>query len=229
MHFHLPKPLHGWRALVGEVGIIVVGVLIALGAEQIVVAYQTRADVRAFRETINHEIGLNLFMYDLRARQFGCETQRVRALGKWLDQARSGAPVPPIDPLSPIIITPYRSAWDNRNAEVFNHLPSRIREKYAEFYDELNNNWSIMTSEQQDWGRLASYSEEGPITLADRRAIHPIVGRIASDNLVLASNFRFSRDIADVLKVKAVAPDNTPGDLLGRTGRCPTVIVGSRH
>lgn len=36
MHIHLPKPLHGWRALIGEVGIIVIGVLIALGAEQVV-------------------------------------------------------------------------------------------------------------------------------------------------------------------------------------------------
>lgn len=36
MHFHLPKPLHGWREFVGEVGIIVLGVLIALGAEQLV-------------------------------------------------------------------------------------------------------------------------------------------------------------------------------------------------
>ena len=34
MHFHLPKPLHGWREFAGEVGIIVVGVLIALAAEQ---------------------------------------------------------------------------------------------------------------------------------------------------------------------------------------------------
>ena len=33
MHFHLPKPLHGWREFVGEVAIIVLGVLIALGAE----------------------------------------------------------------------------------------------------------------------------------------------------------------------------------------------------
>jgi hypothetical protein len=33
MHFHLPKPLHGWRAFAGEVGIIVVGVLIALREE----------------------------------------------------------------------------------------------------------------------------------------------------------------------------------------------------
>ena len=36
MLFDLPKPLHGWRALFGEVGIIVIGVLIALGAEQVV-------------------------------------------------------------------------------------------------------------------------------------------------------------------------------------------------
>ena len=30
MHIHLPKPLHGWRVFVGEVAIIVLGVLIAL-------------------------------------------------------------------------------------------------------------------------------------------------------------------------------------------------------
>ena len=36
MHFHLPKPLHGWREFAGEVGIIVLGVLIALGAEQLI-------------------------------------------------------------------------------------------------------------------------------------------------------------------------------------------------
>ncbi len=45
MHLHLPKPLHGWRAFVGEVGIIVIGVLIALGAEQVVEASQWRDKV----------------------------------------------------------------------------------------------------------------------------------------------------------------------------------------
>ena len=34
MHFHLPKPLHGWQELPGEIGVIVIGVLIALSAEQ---------------------------------------------------------------------------------------------------------------------------------------------------------------------------------------------------
>lgn len=46
MHFPLPKPLHGWRAFAGEVGIIVVGVLIALGAKQLVQWVRGREDVR---------------------------------------------------------------------------------------------------------------------------------------------------------------------------------------
>ena len=40
MHVDLPKPLHGWRAFVGEVGIIVLGVLIALAFGQFVDAWQ---------------------------------------------------------------------------------------------------------------------------------------------------------------------------------------------
>jgi len=34
MQVHVPKPLHGWREFAGEVGILVLGVLIALGAER---------------------------------------------------------------------------------------------------------------------------------------------------------------------------------------------------
>ena len=47
MHFHLPKPIHGWRAFVGEVAIIVLGVLIALGAEQAVQSIEWREKVAA--------------------------------------------------------------------------------------------------------------------------------------------------------------------------------------
>jgi hypothetical protein len=52
MHFHLPKPLHGWRELLGEVGIIVIGVLIALGAEQVVETIHWRNEVAAERASL---------------------------------------------------------------------------------------------------------------------------------------------------------------------------------
>lgn len=50
MHFHLPKPLHGWRAFAGEVGVIVLGVLIALTAEQLVREWRDRLDMNEAKQ-----------------------------------------------------------------------------------------------------------------------------------------------------------------------------------
>lgn len=61
MHFHLPKPLHGWREFAGEVGIIVIGVLIALGAEQVVETVHWRHVAEAGRESVGEEIEVEYF------------------------------------------------------------------------------------------------------------------------------------------------------------------------
>jgi hypothetical protein len=56
MHFHLPKPLHGWREFTGEVGIVVIGVLIALGAEQVVEDFRNAAQLRQAEQRMTAEI-----------------------------------------------------------------------------------------------------------------------------------------------------------------------------
>ena len=61
MHFHLPKPLHGWREFAGEVGIIVIGVLSALGAEQVVETLHWRHVAEAGRESVGEEIQSEYF------------------------------------------------------------------------------------------------------------------------------------------------------------------------
>ena len=218
-------PLHGWRAFIGEVGVVVLGVLLALGAQQIAQEIQMRADERAFRQTIDHEIGLNLFLYDVRARQFQCTVKRIKELRGWLDEARSGAPVPAIYARSTAVLSPYRSAWDNRDADVFKQLPAEVRQKYAEFYDELANNWMIIQSEQQDWKRLWPYAEPGPISLQDRRIIRPTLSSLSVWNEVLEGNYPISRKIAAELKVKMVRPDNFPEDFLKAVGECRSVLV----
>ena len=57
MHFHLPKPLHGWREFAGEVGIIVIGVLIALGAQQVAEDWQWRQCTADARICLAREVG----------------------------------------------------------------------------------------------------------------------------------------------------------------------------
>jgi hypothetical protein len=56
MDSHEPKPLHDWRKIVGEVGIIVVGVLIALGLEQAVQSWEWRNKVHAAEQAMKREI-----------------------------------------------------------------------------------------------------------------------------------------------------------------------------
>jgi hypothetical protein len=219
------KPVHGWRAFAGEVGVVVLGVLLALIAQQIAQNFQNKADARALRETIDHEIGLNLFVYDVRARQFDCDAKRVAELKSWLASSRSGAKTPAIIARSPATLTPYRSAWDTRDAQVFNHLPREVRQKYAEFYDELSNNWSMTEAESESWRKLEPYAEPGPISLSDRRTIRPIVGQIRAANETLRLNIPLSGKIADVLKIRPVSPDNIPADWLKHVADCPSVIA----
>src|SRR6478672_6882711 len=90
MHLHLPKPLHGWREFAGEVGIIVLGVLIALGFEQIVEAARWRSEVGQFRTAVDHELGRNLGLYREIMRQRPCVSRRLIELEHYLADAKAG-------------------------------------------------------------------------------------------------------------------------------------------
>jgi hypothetical protein len=94
MHFRVPKPLHGWREFAGEVGIIVVGVLIALGAEQVVEMAHWRAEVREFRTAENAELAHNLAAFRYRLIQGNCVARRIEDLQRWEDSSRVGKTEP---------------------------------------------------------------------------------------------------------------------------------------
>jgi hypothetical protein len=86
MHFHLPKPLHGWREFAGEVGIIVIGVLIALGAEQMVETVHDRRVAQETREAVTAEINGNLANVQLRGTAEPCMARRLTELHALVDQ-----------------------------------------------------------------------------------------------------------------------------------------------
>lgn len=96
MHFRLPKPLHGWRQFAGEVGIIVVGVLIALGAQQLVSSNHERRAAAEANESIRAEIGTNLADLAKRIRTGSCIQARFQEISRFLDGATKGhAPFTP--------------------------------------------------------------------------------------------------------------------------------------
>jgi hypothetical protein len=87
MHFHLPKPLHGWRQFFGEVGIIVIGVLIALGAEQVAQSVHWRFETDQLRASLHREIkdDLQNAAYDVAVSP--CVRGRIRRLDRELSES----------------------------------------------------------------------------------------------------------------------------------------------
>jgi len=210
----IPKPLNGWRAFIGEVGVIVLGVLLALGAQQVAEDIKVRSDVREFRRTIDHEIGLNLWVYGVRTRGSACNKKRMTELFEWVKAASDGREMPKMSPNPPLALTPYRSAWDTRNGEVFAEVPAKARQKYAEFYDELDGNTERLKWELDEWFALHRYALPGPVSLEDRRAMYGHLRKAWVFEGVWAENMKISRKIAADLGIRPIRPDNLPDSLI---------------
>jgi hypothetical protein len=96
MHLHLPKAIHGWREFAKEVGIIVLGVLIALGFEQVVQAWRWREDAQTTRQALANEIEYSILWATERLAAQHCLRDRIAHLTAKLD---SGGPAWTADPL----------------------------------------------------------------------------------------------------------------------------------
>jgi hypothetical protein len=141
MHFHLPKPLHGWREFTGEVGIIVIGVLIALGAEQVVEDAQWRAKVDAAQKSIDFEINDQLD-YSEEAIRFGpCTGPFVDALEAAILRHDSTTIAKLHDTRPPFEPHPWRStAWQSAmSTGVAGHLSQDQLDQYAFMFTSLND------------------------------------------------------------------------------------------
>ena len=87
MHVHLPKAFHGWRELAKEVGIIVLGVLIALGFEQLVQIWHWRNETRMTRQELASELSYDALFAGERVGIEECLRDRIKALTAKLNDA----------------------------------------------------------------------------------------------------------------------------------------------
>jgi hypothetical protein len=211
MHFHLPKPLHGWRALAGEVGIIVLGVLIALGAEQAVETQHWRSEARDFRKAVDHELSVDLATYEFNQLQQPCIKRRLDELQAYLDRSRSGATVDLSGKIGmPLPIDTYTSVWDNKDAQVVDHLPVDVRLKYASLYDEFRTTEGIKQAQTAVWKKLVPFEEAGPLTLEDRRQLHSLIEDARGLSSALDGNWPYARKEGAELGLQPDYPPDWP-------------------
>jgi hypothetical protein len=167
MHFHLPKPLHGWRAFAGEVGIIVVGVLIALAAEQVVEEWRWDRKADAAQSAIMQELALDAGVYDERAIMAKCLEGKGQQLSDLLRLAHRTGTLPNIEYINGPATRPVvTAAWTAAIADgTLPHLPENFRKMLGVEYPLIADYPHNLDGENQLWSvvRLADRAP-GPIS-----------------------------------------------------------------
>src|SRR5690349_7590032 len=148
MHFHLPKPLHGWREFAGEVGIIVIGVLIALAAEQVVEGLHERSQVEQIRQALRAELADTRARWEFMRAADVCETQRLDALERWTTNAPVSSHLH--DAFSPMLWNMHSAAWDlAKTSPAVERISLDERLVYASLYDAIIN-WRAYLDEERN-------------------------------------------------------------------------------
>src|SRR4051795_2529075 len=166
MQVRLPKPLHGWRQFAGEVGIIVIGVLIALGAQQVVQNFQQLSDAGEARRAVRGELEVNMSRLASRAAQKHCVENRMDEIQAVLDKAASNPSIttpgwvgrPQYWSMQPV---PWDAIAQSGRAAL---LPPDDLADYGALYSWMSNINGVMTTEQADWARLRTLEHMSSLT-----------------------------------------------------------------
>ena len=124
LEIHKPKPVHSWREFVNEVGVIVIGVVIALSGEQILEAIHWKHKVAGVEQDLRKELADSL-SYALEQQQMhGCVSDYLELLQTAILRGDSDTIKKLYDLGIPLDAHPWRSSsWTAAlNGQVADHL-----------------------------------------------------------------------------------------------------------
>ena len=224
MHFHLPKPMHGWRQFAGEVGIIVIGVLIALGAEQLVETAHWNHQVETFRKVVHREVANDLGTYEFRIKQNGCVKRRLDDLESWLASFRAGQPRKLGGPIgAPASLSLEKSVWESRDANLVSHMPISERMTLGRLYDAFDNNEAHRLDERETWLTLGEFDGAVDLENRDLMRLRGLISRARfRDQRMTYNAMIYLRDAAAL----GIRPREDPDFLANDPKFCATIFAG---
>jgi hypothetical protein len=186
MRFKLPKPLHGWREFVGEVGIIVLGVLIALGAQQVVETMQTRQRIKETRAALDAELSRNLAAFEWRVKQRPCLQPRVDELNRWTTAIAAGRPVALRKEITPPrYFALNKTVWQASQNDA-GQMPVETKLNYASIYAALGTlDENVFRDEQDAWDSISGYERNKDLTREELHTVRSAIIDLQADDELL--------------------------------------------
>jgi hypothetical protein len=160
MDIHKPKPVHGWREFLNEIGVIVIGVLVALAAEQIVEALHHHEMVSRGEDALRDNFTRFVTFKGGLDQEAPCLAARATELRAIIDEASVRRHLGRVGPIPQPMPMPWQiDTWDAMVASgAAPYLPhyrtvlySRIAMSAIDVYTNANTEW-------REWAALRSLS-----------------------------------------------------------------------
>jgi len=196
MDIHKPKAVHGWREFLAEIGVIVVGVLIALGAEQAVEAVHWAHKVERTESALRKELDAVQTNAQERIRLERCLDRRIDQLEARVLAANGPLKPEPYWQQGSISFggTPYRTpirpwgafVWEAANADgTVSHIPRERMLKYASGYRELQ---MIRVENEREFAagsNLGVLQHGATLTPSDKTHLLEVLEQLRRDNALI--------------------------------------------
>ena len=189
VEIHKAKPVHNLREFLTELGIIVLGVCIALAAEQAVEWLHWRHQLDQAREVLAAELSNNVAAGAERVVRERCLEERLDRVGDTLDAASRSGTLPPV---ADIGYAPNRlwtrGAWTSvLNSQVASHFPREQLVELSQVYEEIELLSETNHREELAWTNLSAMV--GPGRRFDPvldQALHAALGAAREANRAMA-------------------------------------------
>jgi hypothetical protein len=163
MEIHKAKPWRGWREFLREYVIVVVGVLTALGAEELAQAWRWRQEVVEARHEFRFEIGTDLSLISRRADLADCVDRRLDELALVLAHASQTGHLPPLgfvgQPPRWILL---EDAWSaQKSSQAAAHFSADELQSIGRVYRFMEGAALTRDGEIAAWNRLESLAGPG--------------------------------------------------------------------
>jgi hypothetical protein len=168
MDVHSPKGFHNWREFTKEVVTIVIGVLIALAAEQIAQTLQWRHEVGIVTDSLDDELADDLFAAKERVKIADCQRQTLDRLDALADESKDTLVIRTA-PLTRNRIW-GSAAWDAAVAsQAIAHMDHDTRNAYANLFSFVPLFRQLNLRQEELWATINAYRHPRPLTETSRQ------------------------------------------------------------
>jgi len=187
MHIHKPKAAHGLREFLSEIGVIVVGVLIAICAEQTVEWLHWREVVSVERKGLDAEMSGDWDAIHARVDMQPCVDDRLSEIAILFRRHDAGQPLGQTGPVGrPMYSVGSRAAWQMAVADQsLAHMEPEVRAQYASAISNYDGFTGLTAEERAAWRTLQQLNHPATLSPTAWDELHKAYDEALDANAVL--------------------------------------------